>query len=168
MMLTQVRLKELLHYDPETGEFQWIARSGKRADLVGTIAGSPSTQGYTLISVDYRKHRAHRLAFLYMTGTSPRHHVDHRNAIKNDNRWENLRPATKAQNSMAVGIRANNTSGVTGVYWSKAAHKWQAFIKKNRRVRYLGIFEDFHMAVLARRNAEAILFGEFAPSAVPC
>lgn len=164
-MISQERLKQLLAYDQETGEFTWIARPGKRAELVGRVAGSPSSQGYVLISVENRTYKAHRLAFLYMTGEWPVHAVDHINSIKNDNRFANLRQATKAQNEMAKGPRSNNTSGVTGVYWSRCAQKWQAHIKRDGRIKYLGIFSDLAAARAARRAAEIELFGAFAPVA---
>ncbi len=65
-MLTQERLKELLHYCPETGVFTHISpRSGIR---VGEVAGTKSKTCYVGLKIDGKIHKAHRLAFLYMTG----------------------------------------------------------------------------------------------------
>jgi hypothetical protein len=163
-MLTQARLKQLLHYDAETGVFMWISHQ-RRPDLIGTIAGSPQGQGYLLINVDNHKYKAHRLAWLYVYGEWPSFHIDHRNRIKSDNWIDNLRQATKAQNEMNKGLRANNSSGVTGVYWSIAAQKWQAYIRVNGRAKYLGIFDQKDGAIAARRTAELTHFGEFASAA---
>jgi len=163
-MLTQARLKQLLRYDADTGLFTWIAHQ-RRPDLIGTIAGSPQGQGYICINVDNRKHKAHRLAWLYVNGAWPSVHIDHRNRVKDDNRIENLREATKAQNERNKGLRSVNTSGVTGVYWSIAAQKWQAYIRVDGRMKYLGVFADKEEAINARRTAELSNFGEFASAA---
>lgn len=161
-MLTQTRLKQLFLYEPETGNFIRLCAPGKRSDLIGTVAGSPSSQGYILINVDNRKYRAHRLAFLYMTGEWPPLHVDHENNIKSDNRYTNLRHATKAQNEYNKPINSSNTSGVKGVYWNNAANKWQAYITVNGANKYLGIFNEFDDATAARKKAEDDSCGMYA------
>ena len=92
-MLTYERLRELLHYDPETGAFTWI-KSTYRKGQPGTPAGCLSKRlGYILIGIDKRLYYAHRLAFLWMTKQWPEKEVDHINLDKADNRWANLRPA---------------------------------------------------------------------------
>ncbi len=113
-MLTQERLLELIHYNPETGLFSRLG--GRRSDRVGKVAGSPQGQGYLLIFVDGRRYRAHRLAWFYMTGEWPADGIDHVNNIKTDNRFANLRLATRAQNEMNKPPSRSNTSGVKGVY----------------------------------------------------
>lgn len=163
-MLTQERLKQLLHYDPKTGVFVWISHQ-RRPDLIGTIAGFRQSQGYTEINVDNRKYKAHRLAWLYVYGKWPSKNIDHENRVKNDNRIDNLRDATKAQNEQNKGLRSSNSSGATGVYWNKCAQKWQAYITVERRVRYLGVFVEKSQAVDVRRAAEREHFGEFASAA---
>lgn len=88
-MLTQSRLKELLEYDPETGDFHWRVRPVRckqnatwNSAWAGKIAGTISTYGYVMINVQhYQPMRAHRLAFLYMTGKFPQVDVDHINGI---------------------------------------------------------------------------------------
>lgn len=161
-MLTQQRLKELLAYDPETGVFTRISNS-RRTDLCGKSAGCLNPNGYTDISVDGRKYKGHRLAWLYVYGKWPPQMLDHKNLNKSDNRIENLREASRAQNEQNKRPRSNSSSGVTGVYWNKCAKKWQAYIKVDRAYRYLGIYEDFDIAVAIRRNAEKTFFGAFAP-----
>lgn len=164
MSLTQEKLKLWMHYDPETGAFTRL-RAGKRSDRVGESPGCLQHQGYLLISVDSERYKAHRLAWLYMTGHWPLN-IDHRNGLKADNRFSNLREATKAQNEMNKPLRASNASGKTGVYWSRAAQKWQAYIVSEGKFRYLGIYADKASAVAARTEAEIALFGEFAYVAV--
>lgn len=159
--LTLERLQTLLRYDPATGLFTRLIAPGKRSDLVGTVAGSIN-QGYILINVDSRRYKAHRLAFFYMTGEWPKALVDHRNRMKSDNRWVNLRGATKAQNEQSKGASVANTSGAKGVYWNKHARKWQAYIKTDGKARYLGLFASFDNAAAVRKAEEQRLFGEFA------
>lgn len=160
--LSAERLHALLRYDPTTGLFTRIVAPGKRGDLLGATAGSPQHQGYILIAVDGRKYKAHRLAWLYMTGAWPAGAVDHINQVKDDNRWSNLREATKAQNEQNKPVRPHNSSGATGVYWNKAASKWQAYITVSGENLYLGIFADKSAAIAARRAAEDKHFGAFA------
>ena len=162
-MITQARLKELLHYDPDTGVFTWIANR-QRPDMIGKVAGCAQNQGYILISLDDEKHKGHRLAWLYVHGEMPQF-IDHKNRVKGDNRISNLRVATKSQNEQNKDLRSSNTSGKTGVYWSIAAKKWQAYIRFDGKMKYLGIFEDKEDAIAARRVAEAKYFGEFASAA---
>ena len=133
-MLTQARLKELLDYDPSTGLFTWkVGRSGVRK---GSSAGSLNNHGYMRISIDGKRYQSHIVAFLYMTGSFPHEEVDHMNNIRDDNRWENLREASKYQNAKNTKIRKDNTSGFKGVYWHKRHKKWTVQINKNKKTYY--------------------------------
>lgn len=89
--------------------------------------------------------------------------VDHVNMDKTDNRRENLRLATKGQNSINRVPPSNNTSGFTGVMWDKDRNRWTAAITVNRRCIRIGRFVDKEDAVRARRAAELKYFGEFSP-----
>ena len=102
-LITQARLKELLRYDPETGVFTWRA-TGKGRRL-NRQAGTVQATGYLTITIDWRIHLAHRLAFLYVVGDWPPNEIDHIDGDQSNNRWCNLRPATRSQNM------ANSISG---------------------------------------------------------
>lgn len=152
-MLTQQRLKELLHYDPETGLFKWIV-SRRGVPKKGSVTGWYDKDGYHLITIDYKRYQAHRLAFLYMTGTFPTDQVDHINRIKDDNRFDNLRLVSNLENGHNKSIHKNNTSGVTGVDWYKQKKKWRARIRVNYKQIHLGLYGTIEEAKKARDNAK--------------
>ena len=152
-MLTQSRLKELLHYDPETGVFTWLLRTSNRI-RVGGVAGCARRDGYRLIRLDGGSYLAHRLAWLYIHGVSPPEETDHINGIRADNRIANLREATKSGNQQNRAIHSKNTSGFPGVSWHSQVGKWQAHIRSEGKSKYLGLFdasEDAHEAYCAAK-----------------
>lgn len=153
-MLTQQRLQELLAYNPVTGVFTWkpATREGWK-HAPGDVAGCLG-QGYWRIRVDGVLYKRSRLAWLYMTGHWPNCEVDHRNLVKSDDRWENLRDLTGRKNSRNNPIKKNNTSGHTGVSWDKRYQKWQAYLMLDRKKIHLGYFASKDEAVTARQVAE--------------
>jgi hypothetical protein len=127
----------------------------------GDVAGCPS-HGYILIRLDGMLHRAHRLAWFYVTGEWPPLGIDHSNLDRADNRWHNLRLATQSQNCANVRTRRNSASGLKGVV--KHADKWRAMIRNKGRMHHLGLFptkEEAHAAYVA---AAISFYGEFARS----
>lgn len=128
LMLTQERLKYLLHYDENTGIFTWINKPAPRSNRIkpGYIAGCQNDSGYILINIDSHSYRAHRLAWFYVHGVWPKHKMDHINNIKSDNRISNLREASNSENGWNVGMPSTNTSGIKGVCWDKQTKKWIA------------------------------------------
>ncbi len=90
--------------------------------------------------------------------------VDHKHGRKSryDNRKENLRLATFQENARNASISKSNTSGVTGVYWSKKIQKWVARITVDYQTKHLGSFVDKDEAIKARKEAENKYFGEFS------
>jgi hypothetical protein len=90
-MLTQERLQEILNYNPETGIFTWIAKSSPKSQIqIGQRAGYRNLRGYRVIIIDGEIDYEQILACLYMTGKWPTFEMDHKNDIKDDNRWDNL------------------------------------------------------------------------------
>lgn len=88
--------------------------------------------------------------------------VDHINRDTKDNRKENLRLVTPSQNLMNRGIESRNKSGVTGVCWAKANHKWLSYISINNKRMYLGYYDTIEDAAQVRREAEKKYFGEYS------
>src|SRR6202035_4009666 len=100
ILLTAERLREFIHYDPLTGVFTWLVLPvcrgprfvgrGPNQVRVGGIAGCVSkSNGYRRIKIGGHPYCAHRLAWLYMTGTWPKDEIDHINRVRSDNRFCN-------------------------------------------------------------------------------
>ena len=160
-MLTATRLREVLFYDPESGLFTWkVAPNGRIT--IGQIAGSPGNEGYISIKIDRVLYRAHRLAWLYMTGEWPQNKVDHKNRDVADNKWSNLRAATNQQNCFNQGVRRNNKAGLKGVHWHKQTKKWAAAIAIDGVQTHLGLFPSAERAHQAYAEAARTHRGEFA------
>jgi hypothetical protein len=155
-MLTQERLKELLHYDPETGVF--TNRMSRGRAKAGAIAGC-LTKGYVRICVDGRLHEAHRLAWCYVNGCWPREQIDHINCVKSDNRIANLREATNTENARNAPGHRNTKSGKKGVY--PDGGRWRAMIYNNNLI-HLGCYATIDEAHAAYAAAARIHCGDFA------
>lgn len=155
--LTQDRLKELLHYCPETGVFTWLIKPYKQPMNVGDVAGSKSKDNqtyYISIKLNKKSYKAHRLAFLYMTGAWPRYQIDHDDGNGLNNKWLNLNDATAGDNQKNRRRNKNNKSGLTGVFFDTQSNKLKAQIKVNSVNMHLGYFIDFFEACCARKSAE--------------
>ena len=150
-MITQEKLKELLHYDPDTGIFTRKVSRGGRA--IGSASGTPD-RGYIRIFVDMKGYWAHRLAWLYVYGELPKRVIDHINHTRDDNRIKNLRDVTHKENCRNAPIRSTNTSGVTGVHWDKRHVRWCAQIMVDGSCVPLGRYSDINAAILTRKVAE--------------
>jgi len=135
--LSSAALKKLVRYDPETGEFTWLVSNSNRVK-VGDRAGSQRSTGYRALAVLGKLYQEHRLAWLYMTGEWPEAFIDHRNGSRNDNRWANLRAATKAENGQNY-VRSAGKSGLVGA--TRRDGGWVSQIRVSGRPLYLGYFK---------------------------
>jgi len=154
-MLTQARLKELLHYDPETGLFTRLVRTSN-STKVGDVVGTAGKGGYLACSIDWKFHQMHRLAFLYMTGSFPVYDVDHINHDVADNRWSNLRDVPETTNMQnEIKTRRNNSAGLMGAQWRADRQKWTAVLLIDGKKRRFGSFdtaEEAHSAYLKAKR----------------
>lgn len=149
-----VRMREYLHYDPDTGAIVWkIKRTQNATANVGDMAGGIDDHGYRRVMFDGKKYRAHRLAFLLMGYAMPEQ-VDHINGDRTDNRWVNLRPANALTNAKNARRRADSATALTGVTFSKQHGKWKVRINNDGVTEYLGLFENLLDAAAARLSKQ--------------
>ncbi|RKZ83842.1 MAG: HNH endonuclease [Gammaproteobacteria bacterium] len=156
--LTQDILKELLHYNPDTGVFTWRRRdrrwfATKRAHSVwnaryaGRKAGTTKGPYVQLILVGVRCY-GHQAAYLYAHGYVP-DEILHDNQDGRFNAISNLKAGTRAENLKNMKGRKGTASGVTGV--SRMRGKWQVCVMVNgRRVRG-GTFATIAQAKIAAK-----------------
>lgn len=151
--ISQNKLKELLKYDPDTGNFIWLANCPFNLKPQ-TRAGYRNSQEYVMITIRGTAYSAHRLAWLYMTGRWPKNQIDHINHIRFDNRFENLREVTLQENHQNLSINIRNKTGVLGVSWDKNRLRWRARIGIGGKDISLGFTKNFNEAADLRRKGE--------------
>jgi len=152
MMLTASALRNEIEYNAHTGMFIW--RFPRQGRARSRMTGRSGPDGYLFICIDGKLYLAHRLAWLHMTSSWPSDEIDHRNGIRSDNRWNNLRKATRAENGQNISMRSDNTSGLPGVSWDKRRLKWRAYININGHQIALGYFPDKANAGIAYIKAK--------------
>lgn len=154
-MLTQSRLKELFTYDADAGIFTRITKSAVNS-IVGSTPGC-AHRGYVRMMVDGKRHQAHRLAWLYMTGEFPSDFIDHINGNRSDNRFVNLRDVDRCMNiqNQRVARKDNLSTGLLGASFHKASGKYIAQISLGGKKKNLGCFDtpqEAHSAYLVAKR----------------
>jgi len=159
-MITQKELKKILNYNPDTGIFTWLIRPSQSVRS-GSIAGHIEVSGYSRIRINKKMHSSHRLAFLYMLGYFPKNYADHINGNRSDNRWSNLREATRQQNQCNQKLSSRNTSGYKGVVWVEKRNKWRAMISMFGTMKHIGHYDNVLDAAKAYEDAARNHHGAF-------
>ena len=147
-------------FDLEDGKlYQKKARSGVR---VGERAGSINkSRGYREVSLDGRSYKEHRLIYSMHHNRWPVAQIDHRDGVRDNNRIENLREVTQAENLRAFcKPKSGASSQYRGVCFCKTNKKWMASIGKDGTQYNLGRFSNETAAALAY-NAAAKRMGFF-------
>lgn len=139
--LTAQRLRELLHYDPETGAFTWLVDRQGHAKA-GDVAGCRRSDGYIRMKVDQHGVWAHRLAWFWVHGDWPEQVIDHINGDPSDNRIANLRDVPAATNSQNVkeGRKRKGRGTLLGAHWSVTWNRWKSSINVGGKLRHIGWF----------------------------
>ncbi len=152
--LTADRVRAVLSYDKASGDFHWIVKMSSRA-MPGNKAGTKHKFGYIQIKIDGVIHKAQRLAWLHVTGHHPQGEIDHRNRVRDDNRWENLRDVSTQVNRQNVGPESRKGSYPMGVTLHRKSGLFQAHIKMMNRHISLGYYTDpdlAHQAYIAAKR----------------
>ena len=150
---------ELLEYDPLTGVMRW--RVFRRGNAPAGAEAGWIEKGRRRVEIDYKVYLVHRVAYYLHTGEQPPQFLDHRDGDALNNRFANLRPATRRQNNRNKGTYANNTSGHKGVMYRAEMSKYVARIGYNGRKKHLGVFDTLDEAVAAYQSAAKSLYGDF-------
>jgi len=162
-MITQKFLLEYFQYEPETGLFFRKKRYGHAANPSDIPLGCPTNKkkAYLRIIIKGHHYTLHRVIWLYVTGAWPENQIDHINGIQDDNRWENLRACTNAQNTCNRTVKKDSQTGIKGVSHDKRTGRFRAYIGHNKKRINLGFFATKQEAH-ARRLEFSYLHGEFA------
>ncbi|MEI5680503.1 MULTISPECIES: HNH endonuclease [unclassified Mesorhizobium] len=161
--LTLERLKQVVHYDRETGIFTRLEDHWRSP--AGLEAGYLRPDGYRTITVDGERHLGHRLAWFYVTGAWPADQIDHMDRNRGNNRFANLREVTIAENGLNRSSRAGSSSRYPGVKFRKDRGRWTARISLNFKHYNLGCFDTEEQAYAAYRAAKINLHGVELPEA---
>jgi hypothetical protein len=156
-----VKAKQLPELSDLTFAFKCDAENGKLfwRDTFKE-AGSIKKDGYRFVKLKGRLYATHRIIWKIVKGADPISEIDHINRIKSDNRFCNLREASRTQNAQNSKVPCDNKSGHKGVIFHRK--KWQASITVARKQVYLGLYETKDAAVCAYQAAAKKYFGEFA------
>ena len=111
-------------------------------------AGSFKNTGYWGIQINNKKYQAHRLIFLYHHGYLPKY-IDHIDRNKLNNKIENLREITNADNKHNTPQRKDNKIKYKGINWHKKVKKWVAQIQINGKKKHIGYFVSPELAYAA-------------------
>jgi hypothetical protein len=165
---SQEFLRECFLYDPETGVLSWKVRprehftTNRAYGMWNTrYAGKPvcvEKSGYLYVGLVGARFYAHRVIWKLMTGEEPPDDVDHSDRDRTNNRWSNLRKATRQQTAWNSN-RTKNATGFRGVFKRGRRYGAQARIN-NGNVR-LGYFDTPEEASAAYIEATIIMHGEF-------
>lgn len=150
-------------YNAKTGLLWWRKpRQGRRPNAP---AGRRRDNRHVTVSLDRKAYQVPHIIWLLKTGKWPSKQIDHKNTVRWDNRWNNLREATGTQNHANSSRRRDNTSGFKGVSWHAPRKKWRARVMVERKEIHLGLFNSKRLACAAYIKAAKKHFGEFARAA---
>jgi hypothetical protein len=147
-------IRNIFDYDDKTGELRW--KIGKQRIHIGDIAGYLE-DGYRRVRVNGKLYAAHRLIWLWHYGKFPDKQIDHINGKRDDNRISNLREADSKENGQNRKRSINNSTGHTGVSWSKHHCKYWAYIKIDQKTHHIGFFLNYHDACSAYKKVKSEL-----------
>jgi hypothetical protein len=157
--LDQNLLQKIFKYEPNTGVLTHAVNTPPRGKL-GTEVGWINGHGYRRISIKGREYPAHKVIWMWMTGTYPLNDIDHIDGDRSNNSWTNLRLSTRSQNLMNQGRKPNNKSGFKGVTSRGGSHSAQFRI--GGKIVRIGSFSTAREAAEAYDREVVKYQGQFA------
>lgn len=151
--------RDVLSYDPETGDITWIdvkAHKLSNGDLAGWVEN-----GRRRIEIEGRAYLAHRVAYFLHTGKQPPRFLDHKDGDPSNNRFDNLRPATRRDNNRNRRVHSNNSTGFRGVILCRESGKYRARAGLNGKKVSIGRYDTPEQASKAYEEFTKKHFGEF-------
>jgi len=146
-------LQQVFDYDPETGIFR-NKHTRNNNTKAGAVAGSVSKKGYIRLALHGRRMQAHRVAWYLMTGVDPMtNQIDHKDRVRANNSWSNLRLATQAQNQINAMCRG----------WTRYGNRYYAQIRVDGTLISLGGYGTPEEAAEVYRAKHAELYGDWSP-----
>lgn len=153
-ILTLKTLHAVLSYDPSSGSFTWRVSRGRVKS--GCVAGTLNNNGRRMIMIDNRLYQAHRLAWFYVMGKWPEKEIDHINGRPEDNRLENLRDVSHAENKQnRLHADCDSKTGLLGVLPHR--NRFRAVISLRGKQHYLGTFDTATAAHAAYVMAKRVM-----------
>ena len=157
--MDQSKLIDLFEY--RDGSLYW--KVDRRVVKKGDKAGSVRHDGYCRIKIDQKDYLIHRVIFCMHHGYLP-DFVDHIDGNPSNNRIDNLRECSHAENMRNSKAPKTNKTGVKGVSWQSLAKKWQVRVQNNKKCFYFGLYDDKELAELVAVEARNNLHKQFARS----
>ena len=148
------------HLEYSDGKLYWKKSTSNRVN-VGSEAGSYQTGGYMAVKLLGKRIPVHKIVYLLHHGYIPEI-VDHIDGNRSNNKIENLRICTKAENNINTSIRRHNTSGIKNVSWHKQTGKWRVIVRHKGKPNSFGLYADIELAELVAIEARNKLHGKFA------
>jgi hypothetical protein len=175
-------LVECFDYDPDTGVLRWKIRperhfkwnrrvfrhvnnawAGQEAGVIFTW--STGLGAYRRVMLNGRYWQNHRIIWKLMTCFDPKEDIDHIDGDGLNNRWNNLREATKIQNGYNRRrwgkLHAHLPRGVTMTYKKGQTTRYVAKIRLNKELIYIGTYATPEEAGKAREAVARQHHGEF-------
>ena len=156
------KLREVFSIDPEDGLL--LLRFPTKHRLAGLEAGYLNNIGYRQVMLGKKIYSVHRIAWAMYHGEHPNGEVDHINGNRSDNRKENLRLATSAQNNQNRRISSRNKTGIKCVFkvkWAKS-WRWRVAVGHSRGEYCIMHFACLGRAVKHANQLRSNLHGDFA------
>lgn len=154
-------LRAAVDFDPVAGTFVWRTRSDVRNRVNVRFAGKPAftinSAGYRAGTINGVRILAHRALWALVHGVWPNSDIDHINGVRSDNRLENLRLVSFAENHRNAAMKCNNTSGYNGVTFIAKTGKWRSRAKVDGKQTHIGVYNCITAAAVARKVADVSL-----------